>query len=608
MRDLTLFRRLLQQTRPHWAAIAGLFAIGLLATPLALLGPVPLRIVVDCVIGSAPLVPRALQHSRTSILLFAAALVVLTALLAQLQILVSSVLRTWTAERLVQDFRARLFRHVQQLSLLYHDAKGSSDAVYRIQQDAGSIQDIAIDGVIPFLTSTATLVSMFVIMLRLDWQLSLVALGVTPIVFVLARIYRMRLRKRSREVKKLETEALGVVYEVLTALRVVKAFGQEERELDRFVTTSLRGVRERIRLAMAQGRLGLWVGLATAVGTATLLYVGASHVLSGQLTLGELLLVMSYLTQLYEPLKTTSKKIAGLQGHLASAERAFSLLDQEPDVRERKHARRLIRARGDVVFENVSFAYEPERPVLRELSLSIPAGTRVGMAGRTGVGKSTLLHLLTRFFDPASGRILLDGIDLRSYRVSDLRGQFAIVLQEPMLFSTSIGENIAYARPAASRDDIVAAARAANAHDFITSLPSGYDTLVGERGMRLSGGERQRIALARAFLKDAPLLLLDEPTSSVDTRTEAGILEALERLMRGRTTFMVAHRLGTLRTCDLLVQLDDTGRARTTPVGPGLEMLSPALGLVAPSIGRPAPKTEPGHAANGETPEASAGH
>jgi len=613
VRDATLFKRLFEQTRPHWLAIFGLLVLGLLAAPLALLAPVPLRIVVDCVIGHAPLpafllpvVPAGFQNSRGSILVFAAALVVITALLTQLLNLVTTLLRTWTAERLVQGFRARLFRHVQHLSLLYHDAKGSSDAVYRIQQDATAIQDIAIDGLIPFVGSSVTLVSMFVVMIHLDWQLALLALGITPIVFVLARIYRMRLRRRSREVKKLETEALGVVYEVLTALRVVKAFGQEERELERFANTSLRGVRERVKLAAAQGRLQLWVGLATAAGTATLLWLGASHVLSGQLTLGELLLVMGYLGQLYEPLKTTSRKIASLQGQLASAERAFALLDLEPDVRERRHARRLLRARGEIAFQNVSFEYEPGRAVLRDLTLSIPAGTRVGLAGRTGVGKSTMLHLLSRFFDPTSGRILLDGIDLRSYRVSDLRGQFAIVLQEPMLFSTSIGDNIAYARPSAGRDEVVEAARAANAHDFITSLPAGYDTLVGERGMRLSGGERQRIALARAFLKNAPLLLLDEPTSSVDTRTEQGILDALERLMRGRTSFMVAHRLGTLRTCDLLIQFDDTGRALVTPREPGSE-LPPALGLVASPSGPLVTAGELHAGGNGEAPGANAG-
>jgi len=614
MRDASLYKRILDQTRPQWLALATLLLLGLLAAPLALLAPVPLRIVVDCVIGHAPLpgflrpfVPDAFQHARGSILAFAAALVVITALLTGIQQLVTMLLKTWTSERMVQNFRARLFRHVQSLSLLYHDAKGSTDAVYRIQQDATALQDLAVEGLIPFVSSGVTLVSMFVVMMHLDWQLALLALGVTPIVFVLARLYRMRLRRRSREVKKLETEALGVVYEVLTALRVVKAFGQEERELDRFAATSMRGVRERVSLAVAQGRLQLWVSLATAAGTAALLWLGASHVLSGRLTLGELLLVMSYLTQLYDPLKTTSRKVASLQSQLASLERAFGLLDLEPDVIERKHARRLLRARGEIVFEDVSFEYEPGRAVLRDLTLSIPAGTRVGLAGKTGIGKSTMLHLLTRFFDPRSGRILLDGIDLRAYRVADLRGQFAIVLQEPMLFSTSIGDNIAYARPSASREEVIEAARAANAHDFISRLPAGYDTLVGERGMRLSGGERQRIALARAFLKDAPLLLLDEPTSSVDTRTEAGILEALERLMHGRTSFMVAHRLGTLRTCDLLIQLDDSGRARVTPHTPGTDLPPPALGLVASPPEPPGPNGAPNPRGNGDTPEASSG-
>jgi ATP-binding cassette subfamily B protein len=597
MHDALLYKRLLLQARRYWLHIIALFLVSLLATPLALLGPVALRIVVDCVIGSKPLpelmhrlAPDALQSSRGAILVFATGLVILTALLSQLQGLAASVLRTWTAERLVQDFRARLFRHVQRISLLYHDTHGSSDAAYRIQKDASSIQDIAIDGVIPFVTSAVTLVSMLAVMLHLDGELTLVAIAVTPIIGVLARIYRVRLRQRSRAVRKLESEAQGVVYEVLSSLRVVKAFGQEDRELDRFVTTSLRGVRERIRLAVAQGGLGLFVGLTTAAGTAAMLYLGARHVQSGALTLGELLLIMSYLAQLYDPLKTTSRKVAGLQGDLASAERAFALLDQEPDVPEKPHARRLAQAHGDVVFAGVTFAYDPGQPVLHDVSFEVPAGACVGIAGRTGVGKSTLLNLMTRFFDPQEGRILLDGVDIADYKVADLRHQFAIVLQEPVLFSTSLAENIAYARPGATAEEIVAAARAANAHDFIAALPQGYDTLVGERGMRLSGGERQRIALARAFLKDAPILILDEPTSSVDTATEAGILEAMQRLMQNRTTFMVAHRLATLHGCDLLLQIDDGGQARMSRNGTGTELNAMAFGGLQAEPGADAPR------------------
>jgi ATP-binding cassette, subfamily B, bacterial len=267
--------------------------------------------------------------------------------------------------------------------------------------------------------------------------------------------------------------------------------------------------------------------------------------------------VMGYLGQLYDPLNTLSNSKATLQSSLASAERVFSLLDETPDVVERPDARPLDRAAGAVGFSGVSFAYREDHPVLHDVSFEISPGTRVGISGKTGAGKSTLMSLLIRFYDPAIGEISLDGTDLRDYKLADLRNQFAIVLQEPVLFSTTIAENIAYARQGARKEEILEAAKAANAHEFIVSLPNGYETEVGERGMSLSGGERQRIALARAFLKDAPLLIFDEPTSSVDTKTEAAIMEAMERLMHGRTTFMIAHRLGTLANCDTRLEIED---------------------------------------------------
>jgi ATP-binding cassette subfamily B protein len=266
---------------------------------------------------------------------------------------------------------------------------------------------------------------------------------------------------------------------------------------------------------------------------------------------------MAYISQLYQPLKTIGRKAVSLQSSLAGAERAFSLLDEAPDVAERPNARPLSRASGAIAFRDVSFSYGKDASVLHDISFEIGPSTRVGVIGATGAGKTTLASLLTRFYDPTAGEILLDGVDLRDYRLADLRNQFSIVLQEPVLFSTSIAENIAYARPGASREEIVEAAKAANAHEFITRLAEGYETQVGERGLRLSGGERQRIALARAFLKDAPLLILDEPTSSVDLRTEAVIMEAMDRLMRGRTTFMIAHRLSTLKNCDVLLVIEN---------------------------------------------------
>ena len=565
MGDITLYRRVLEQARPYRLHFALLFGLGLLASPIALLTPVPLRILVDSVIGARPVpsllravLPATAVATPGAVLVVALGLLVLVAALNQAQQLAGTLLRTWVGERLVLNIRSRIVDHVQRLSLIYHDSRGTSDSLYRIQYDAPAIQNILVDGAIPFVTAAMTLTTMIVVTARLDWPLALVALGVCPVLLVLSRTYRGRMRRQSRQLKKLEASALGVAHETLGALRVVKAFGQEPRETERFVGRSREGMMARLRLALMEGRFGVLVGLTTAAGTAAVLFIGVQHVQAGTLTLGQLLMVLGYLGQLYDPLKTISRKAAGIQSYLASAERVFTLLDEPFDVPERVNARSLTRARGAVTFREVSFAYDGERggAVLRDVSFDLPAGARVAVAGATGAGKSTLVNLLTRFYDPTAGAILLDGVDLREYRVADLRNQFAIVLQEPLLFSTTIGENIAYGRPGASAAEIAAAAAAAGAHDFIVRLPRGYDTPVGERGLQLSGGERQRVALARAFLKDAPLLILDEPTSAVDAKTEAAILDAMDRVMEGRTAFLITHRERALAGCDLRLQLE----------------------------------------------------
>jgi ATP-binding cassette, subfamily B, bacterial len=575
--DHVVYARLLREARPYWPHIAGIFLLSLLSTPLALLLPFPLKLTVDSVIGAHPLppmvaavLPASARDPSTAVLLFAAGLLVAVTLLVYLQAVASSILQTYTGEKLILEFRARLFRHVQRLSLAYHDTKGTADSTYRIQYDAPSIQGIAIDGLIRLIAAGFTLLGMIYIAARLDWQLALVALVICPPLFLLTQTFRPRLRRRWREIKKLDSSAMSVVQEVLSSVRLVKAFGQEDREHGRFVQHSNQRLSEQIRLTFLQGGFDTVVGLTLAVGTAAALFVGALHVRNGALTLGELLVVMAYLAQLYEPLKTLSKKMTELQSGLASAERAFSLLDELPEVIERPNARPLARASGAVSFRGVSFSYEKDFPVLQGISFDVAPGSRVGIAGRTGAGKTTMASLLMRFYDPTAGQVLLDGTDLREYKLADLRNQFAMVLQDSVLFSATIAENIAYARPEATQEEIEEAAKAANAHEFILSLPEGYQTLVGERGMRLSGGERQRISLARAFLKDAPILILDEPTSSVDLRTEAAILEAMERLMRGRTTITIAHRLSTLENCDLRLEIEGgqlvslTGSCKTT--------------------------------------------
>jgi len=373
-----------------------------------------------------------------------------------------------------------------------------------------------------------------------------------------------------------------VVDEVIGALRVVKAFGREEHEVRRFSERAVKGVEAHKTLAVAEGWLALQIGLVTSVGTAATLMIGVGHVRSGAMTLGELLLVMAYLAQLYGPLATLSRTIASIQTHLASADRAFALLDEAPEVPERPGAKPIARARGAVSFENVSFRYVESRTVLHDVSFNVSPGQIVGISGTTGAGKTTLMSLLTRFYDPSEGRIQLDGVDLRDYRLADLRNQFAIVLQEPVLFAGTLRDNIAYGRPAATEAEIIEAAKAANVHDAILSLSDGYDTPVGERGSTLSGGERQRISLARAFLKDAPILILDEPTSSVDVGTETLIMDAMHRLMASRTTFIIAHRLSTLERCDVRLILEE-GRlvsASTSPGRPGRGATASLLGAV----------------------------
>jgi len=556
--------RIFGETRGYRARLVGGVLLDLLSTPLFLLAPVPLAIAVDSVLGSKPL-PSFLDPifgglSKNQVLIVAALLQVVVVVLADLQALGSQVLQTATNERLTVSFRARLFSHVQRLSFAFHDSRGTADSLYRIQYDATMVGLATLDGIIPMVTAAVTLCAVFVVILRLNTELALIALAVSPALVLLAARFKSRLRAQYDEAKRLESSAMRVVQEVLATFRVVKAFGREDSEHQRFVRASDRSVRANVRVSWTDGLLSLLIDAVTAAGTGAVLYVGIRNVESGALTLGALLVVINYLSRLYEPLKTVTRKVSTIQNALASAQRSYEILDQVPEITDRPGARHIERARGAVELDQVAFSYDGRHVILEDITLTVPQGCRVGIAGQTGAGKTTLIGLLMRFYDPTSGEIRLDGVDLRDYRVSDLRKQFALVLQDPVLFSTTIRENIAYGRPDATSEEIYEAAAQAGADAFIAGLPEGYNTLVGERGMRLSGGERQRISIARAFLKDAPILILDEPTSSVDVKTEAAILGSMNRLMEGRTSFMIAHRLSTLDSCDVLWEIKG-GRA-----------------------------------------------
>jgi ATP-binding cassette subfamily B protein len=558
-----LLKRVALQVRSLWLHIAGIFFIGLLSTPIALLKPYAMKLVIDNAFGNQPLpafirfpFPGQYNFTFTTIIIIAAAMVILVAFLENILSLATWILGTFAGEKMVLDFKTRLFNHIQRLSLAYHDNIGTSDSLYRIQWDTMGIRTLLLSNFTPLISSIITLIAMIWVMFTINTKFALIAVCIIPPLFFLIRYSTSKLKKHWEVVKDQESRAMSVLHEVLNSLRVVKAFGQETGEEERFISQSGHAIKGQIKVAWISALFYFAVGMIFAAGTAIFIILGARYVQRGEMTLGELTLIIAYLTQFFGPLQNISKNITDIQSSIASIERVFKLLDKEQEVKESANPIPIVSTKGNFRFENVAFEYSQSAKILYDLSFEIKPGTRVGIIGSTGAGKSTLISLLMRFYDPTSGNIFLDGYNVKDLKLADYRSQFSIVLQEPVLFSTSIGENIRYGKPGASDKEILEAARAANAHDFIVSGKDGYDSLVGERGMQLSGGERQRISIARAFIKNAPILILDEPTSSLDIKTESQIMEAMERLMEGRTTFMITHRLDTLKTCDVIIHLE----------------------------------------------------
>jgi ATP-binding cassette, subfamily B, bacterial len=540
--------------RTHRWSLAKLGGLEVIGAMLAVLAPIPLQTAVD-VLAQHRKAPGWLAPFGSHALAVLCVVGLLLAALAQAQTVGSGLLSTLVGQRIILGLRIRLFSAALRLSLGRHIQKGVADAQYRIQSDAQTVEWILIDGALPVFTALITFTAMVGALFLLTPLLGLVGLVIAPPLLMTARLVRPRLKSAAREARERESRAMAVVNESLGALPAIKAFSREQAETQRFEGFAQQGVRARLRVAKWDGILSSGVQMLCALGTASALFIVMSAVQQDRLSIGRGLLGLHYINQIYGPLKTIGKKWASLQTQVAGLERATVLLEEPTDVPDNPHPRLLQRALGHLQFHDVVFGYDARRPILQGVNIELQPGDRLGIVGQTGAGKSTLMSLLLRFYDPTAGSITLDGFDLRQYSVDAVRRQFAVVFQETVLLQGTIAENIAMGRPGADFVDIERAAKAANLDQAIDRLADGYQTMVGERGHGLSGGERQRVGLARAFLRDAPILILDEPTSALDTATEASVLEAIGRLMEGRTVITITHRLQALDGCTQIVRV-----------------------------------------------------
>jgi ATP-binding cassette, subfamily B, bacterial len=549
--------------RSHWKALT-LALLAVLGETIAdVLEPWPIKIVVDNVLQTKKLPARVeaivalFPHNAFATLNFALAGVVLIAVVGAISSYSEKYLTTSIAQWVAHDLRRMVYQRIQRLSLAEHGESRTGDLLMRVTSDIDAVQDFITSALLGIVISVLTLAGMLGVMFYMNWRFTLIGLSVAPVMFLVVYIYTKRIKKASRLVKKREGELMSGVAEVLTSIQVVQAFAREDYEDRRFDWESRQNVAAGLRARSMKARLAPMVDLLVAVGTCLVLGFGARLVLAGGFSTGDLIIFIFYLGKTYKPMRDLSKMTNTVSKAAISFERIQELLDMESRVRDLPGARKAPPFKGLLEFDHVTFSYDGKNPILKDVSVRIEPGQVAAIVGPSGTGKTTIAGLIPRFFDPQSGRITIDGTDIREFTLKSLRDQVSFVLQDTLLFRGTIWENIAYGKPDAEVEDTVRAAELANAHEFIVKMPDSYATMVGERGVTLSGGQRRRIAIARAIVRDSPILILDEPTAGLDAASERFVTEALERLMKGRTSMVIAHHLNTIRNADVIFVLKD---------------------------------------------------
>lgn len=547
---------------PHWPALSLAFIAVVGESLTDLLEPWPLKIVFDYVFGTKHMpewlagVVSWIGTDKASILNFAVLAVIVIAIFGALSSYFEKYLTTSVGQWVMHDLRRVLYSHIQKLSLSYHDQKRTGDLISRVTSDIDAVQNLISNVLLGILVNILTLVGMVLVMFYLNWAFTLIALMVAPGLFLVVYYFTHRIKKASRAMRKQEGEVVSVLEEVLSSIRVVKAFAREDYEQARFEQESRESVKAALQARNVKAKLPPIVEIIVACGTCLVLWYGARLVLSGGLTSGELLVFLLYLGKMYKPMRELSKMTDTISKASIGWERIREVLENEMQVRDMPGARQAPRFKGKIEFDHVSFSYNEAQPILKDLSLKIESGQLAALVGPTGAGKTTIVSLLPRFYDATSGAIRIDGQDVRNFKQKSLREQISFVLQESLLFRAPVWQNIAYGKPEATREEVIRAAKLANADEFIEKMADGYDTMIGERGVTLSGGQRQRITIARAVIRNSPILVLDEPSAGLDAESEKLVFDALGRLMEGRTSIVIAHRLATVLRADVIFVIE----------------------------------------------------